>query len=51
MGPFTEASNSPILSTDAARDIISPGHHAIFRSGGRPISSITARPCRGMAAA
>lgn len=35
MGPFTEAANSPILSTDAARDIISPGHHAIFRSGGR----------------
>jgi GH43 family beta-xylosidase len=35
MGPFTEASNSPILSTDAARDIISPGHHAIFRSGGK----------------
>ncbi len=35
MGPFTEAPNSPILSTDAARNIISPGHHAIFRSGGQ----------------
>lgn len=35
MGPFTEAPNSPILSTDAARGIVSPGHHAIFRSGGR----------------
>lgn len=34
MGPFTEAPDSPILSTDAAKSIVSPGHHAIFRSGG-----------------
>lgn len=34
-GPFREAANSPILSTDRARDVISPGHHAIFRSGGQ----------------
>lgn len=34
-GPFREAANSPILSTDRARDVISPGHHAIFRSNGQ----------------
>ncbi len=32
-GPFEEAANSPILSTDAVRDIVSPGHHAVLRSG------------------
>ncbi|WP_230771171.1 family 43 glycosylhydrolase [Sphingomonas sp. Leaf4] len=32
-GPFREGPGSPILSTDAARNVISPGHHAIFRSG------------------
>lgn len=36
LGPFTEAANSPILETTPARDVISPGHHAIFRSEGRP---------------
>ena len=36
MGPFTEAANSPILTTNADRTVISPGHHAIFRSQGRP---------------
>ena len=36
MGPFTEAPNSPILETHADRQIISPGHHAIFRYGNRP---------------
>lgn len=35
-GPFREGPDSPILSTDAARQVISPGHHAIFRSGGQP---------------
>ncbi|WP_235530241.1 family 43 glycosylhydrolase [Sphingomonas sp. Leaf62] len=35
-GPFREGPNSPILSTDAARSVISPGHHAVFRSGGQP---------------
>jgi len=34
-GPFTEAANSPILATDRARDIVSPGHHAVFRYAGR----------------
>lgn len=33
LGPFTEAPNSPILTTDAARDIVSPGHHAMFHRG------------------
>ncbi|KQM27411.1 glycosyl hydrolase [Sphingomonas sp. Leaf11] len=32
-GPFTESPNSPILETHRERDIVSPGHHAIFRSG------------------
>lgn len=34
-GPFREAANSPILSTDRAREIVSPGHHALFRSEGQ----------------
>jgi arabinoxylan arabinofuranohydrolase len=34
-GPFKEAADSPILTTDAGRDIVSPGHHAVFRSGGQ----------------
>ena len=29
-GPFGELSSSPILATDRGRDVISPGHHAIF---------------------
>jgi hypothetical protein len=33
LGPFTEAPNSPLLTTDAARDIVSPGHHAMFHRG------------------
>lgn len=33
MGPFTEAANSPVLETDAAKQIISPGHHAVRRQG------------------
>lgn len=36
MGPFVEPEDKPILSTDAARSIVSPGHHAIVRLGGRP---------------
>lgn len=35
LGPFTEAENNPILATDPARQIISPGHHSIFRDRGR----------------
>jgi hypothetical protein len=34
-GPFKEGPGSPVLSTNAERDVISPGHHAIFRSGGK----------------
>ncbi|HYP16229.1 MAG TPA: family 43 glycosylhydrolase [Opitutus sp.] len=32
-GPFTESPTSPILSTDHARNVVSPGHHALFRRG------------------
>lgn len=32
-GPFREAADSPILQTNAAHNIVSPGHHAVFRSG------------------
>lgn len=32
-GPFVEGRNSPILSTEAAREVISPGHHAIVHDG------------------
>lgn len=31
LGPFTEAANSPILVTDKAAGIVSPGHHTVFR--------------------
>jgi beta-xylosidase len=34
LGPFTEATNSPILVTDHARHIVSPGHHAMFSRDG-----------------
>jgi hypothetical protein len=34
-GPFREPEDKAILETDAARQIISPGHHAIFREGGQ----------------
>jgi arabinoxylan arabinofuranohydrolase len=33
-GPFTEAASSPILTTNHARNIVSPGHHAIFQRDG-----------------
>jgi beta-xylosidase len=35
LGPFTEAPNSPILVTNKAANIHSPGHHAVFSLGGR----------------
>ena len=35
LGPFTEAPNSPVLVTDKARNIVSPGHHTVFRHDGR----------------
>ena len=34
LGPFTEGPNSPILVTDKAKNIHSPGHHAVFSQGG-----------------
>jgi hypothetical protein len=34
-GPFEEAATSPILSTDHARHVVSPGHHALFRRDDR----------------
>ena len=35
LGPFKEAANSPILTTDHANQVVSPGHHAVFRHEGR----------------
>ncbi|WP_443478637.1 family 43 glycosylhydrolase [Novosphingobium aerophilum] len=35
LGPFTEPEDAPILATDAARDVVSPGHHAVFSAAGR----------------
>lgn len=34
-GPFTEIEASPILVTNRDRNILSPGHHALFTRGGR----------------
>ncbi len=34
-GPFVEATNNPLLTTDKSNDIISPGHHAVFIREGR----------------
>jgi beta-xylosidase len=31
LGPFKEGPNSPILVTDRASNVISPGHHTVFR--------------------
>lgn len=35
LGPFREPADAPVLSTDARRSIISPGHHAVFSAGGQ----------------
>ncbi|MDQ8205674.1 family 43 glycosylhydrolase [Pelagicoccus sp. SDUM812003] len=35
LGPFKEAKNSPILVTDHARNILSPGHHTVFEQDGQ----------------
>jgi hypothetical protein len=35
LGPFKEGPNSPILVTDGASNVISPGHHTIFRHDGK----------------
>ncbi|MCI4590730.1 family 43 glycosylhydrolase [Sphingobium sp. BYY-5] len=32
-GPFREPEDKPLLATDQDRQIISPGHHAVFRVG------------------
>jgi len=34
-GPFLEQASSPILQTDTALDIVSPGHHCIFEKEGK----------------
>lgn len=34
-GPFVEPDNSPILVTDHAKRVVSPGHHAVFNRDGR----------------
>ncbi|MDQ8188020.1 family 43 glycosylhydrolase [Pelagicoccus sp. SDUM812002] len=35
LGPFAEASNSPILVTDHSKNVSSPGHHTVFEEGGQ----------------
>lgn len=35
LGPFTEAPNSPVLVTDRSRQVVSPGHHAVFERDGK----------------
>ena len=34
-GPFTDGPNTPVLSTDKANHILSPGHHTVFTREGR----------------
>ncbi|HEX8342756.1 MAG TPA: family 43 glycosylhydrolase [Tepidisphaeraceae bacterium] len=34
LGKFVEGQNSPILTTDKAAGVVSPGHHAMFDYGG-----------------
>ena len=35
LGPFIEPASSPILVTDRAKNVISPGHHTVFHHEGR----------------
>lgn len=35
LGPFVEGKNSPILKTDHARHVVSPGHHGFLRREGQ----------------
>jgi beta-xylosidase len=35
LGPFKEGPNSPVLVTDAASNVISPGHHTVFQDKGK----------------
>lgn len=34
-GPFTEAANSPVLTTDESLDVYGPGHHTVFTFEGK----------------
>ena len=34
-GPFTDGPNTPVLVSDKAANILSPGHHAVFSKDGR----------------
>jgi beta-xylosidase len=34
-GPFTEPESGPILTTDKSKNVISPGHHAVFTKDGK----------------
>jgi arabinoxylan arabinofuranohydrolase len=34
LGPFREAANSPVLTTDTDKNISSPGHHSVFQRDG-----------------
>ncbi len=34
-GPFKEANNSPILTTDLANNVRGPGHHTVFNKNGQ----------------
>ena len=34
-GPFTDGPNTPILTSDKADNILSPGHHSVFTHDGR----------------
>ncbi|MEJ2442814.1 MAG: family 43 glycosylhydrolase [Exilibacterium sp.] len=36
LGPFMEEPNSPILVTDIDKNVVSPGHHAVFVENGQP---------------
>ena len=33
-GPFTDGPNTPVLTSDKTNNILSPGHHAVFRKDG-----------------
>jgi len=35
LGPFEEASNSPILVTDHSKNVSSPGHNTVFKENGQ----------------
>jgi arabinoxylan arabinofuranohydrolase len=35
LGPFKEGKNSPILTTNRAKNVVSPGHHGFYRRDGQ----------------